>query len=162
MTLFPLYGHGYCVSVLHLGLPYIFRQALTFYIIGHLHLMKRKKTSPYPPWSSQFASENEWLEDVPFLLGKSHFQGRTVSFSPGIFFTYTIIPYISIPTKIAHTESQSLHPWNPLKPPPATWLPRSAVPDLRTSRSSCLKKPLGPHRDIPYMESSPRGNQWSC
>ena len=40
----------------------------------------------YPPQNKQFAPENGWLEmledDFPF--GKTHFQGRTVSFMEGI------------------------------------------------------------------------------
>ena len=122
--------------------------------IGHLHLMKTNDTLP----EAHIASENEWLEDVPFLLGVGLFSKQTVSFSPGLFFIYTIIPYISIPTKSTYwiTEFTSMKPGTP---PPATWLPRSAVPDLRTSPSSCLKNPS------PYPVSHKwrvrHGNQWS-
>ena len=41
-------------------------------------MLGRHLAGTYPPWNSQFAPENQWLEDVfPFRMG--YFQRRTVS-----------------------------------------------------------------------------------
>ena len=103
MSLFPLYGHGYCVSVLHLGLPYSFRQALSFYIIGH----------------ASFDEKNEHLHTLP-ETNSSHlkidFPKRKLLLSNHSNQICTV-PSFHTNQNSTYTHTHSLHPWNPPQTP---------------------------------------------